>query len=212
MTTATSQLLDGAKLLGVPLDGLQAARLIDLLDALDEWNARMNLTAIRGRSAQVTKHLLDSLSVHPFMQGERILDVGTGAGFPGLPLALTNPARRFTLLDATAKKLGFVRHAAALLALDNVEVVHARAEYWEPPRRFDIVLARALGPLERIVPWCGHLVTGAGRLLAMKGRFPEEELARLSAGWKLAAAHRLDVPGLDEERHLVELCRTQAKA
>lgn len=212
MSSPTSQLVAGAAALGIALSESRATRLIDLLDALDDWNARMNLTAIRERSAQITKHLLDSLSVDAFLRGERILDVGTGAGFPGLPLAFVNAGRQFTLLDATAKKLAFVRHAASVMQLANVTVVHARAENWRPPLRFHSVLARALGPLERIVPWCGHLVDDGGRLLAMKGRFPDEELAHLPSGWKLTAAHRLVVPGLDEERHLVELCRAQDRA
>ena len=209
--TSTQQLLEGAASLDLALSHADAERLLALLDALDEWNARLNLTAIRARPQQLTKHLLDSLSVHAFLHGGTIVDVGTGAGFPGLPLAFVNPERHFTLLDATAKKLAFVEHAVRLLALTNVELVHARAEDWRPARRFDVVLTRALGPLERIVPWCGHLVADGGRLLAMKGRFPAAELEHVPSGWKLAAAHRLDVPGLDEERHLVELCRARER-
>ncbi|HSN70521.1 MAG TPA: 16S rRNA (guanine(527)-N(7))-methyltransferase RsmG, partial [Steroidobacteraceae bacterium] len=172
-------LISGAEELGVPLDGAAASRLLVLLDALDEWNARMNLTAIRDRSQQITKHLLDSLSAHVFLRGERIADVGTGAGFPGLPLALVNPAKQFTLLDATAKKLDFVGHMAGTLGLDNVVTVHDRVESWRPAAPFDVVLTRAFGPLERIVEWCGHLIDGTGRLLLMKGRLPADELERL---------------------------------
>jgi len=204
-------LVAGAGELGIDIDAELAGRLIDLLDELDVWNARTNLTAIRDRRAQISKHLLDSLALQPFLRGERFVDVGTGAGFPGLPLALVNPDKHFTLLDSTAKKLAFVDHAARLLGLANVATVHARAEAWMPPRRFDAALARALGPLDRIAPWCAGLLVPDGRLLAMKGRFPEDELAQLPSGWKLVAAHRLDVPGLDEERHLVELCRTHEK-
>jgi len=168
----------------------------------------MNLTAIRERGAQITKHLLDSLSVQPFLHGERVLDVGTGAGFPGLPLAIVNPQRRFTLLDSTAKKLKFIEHSAALLELPNVQTVHTRAESFRPAQRFDIVVSRAVGPVEQFVKWTGHLTVGGGRLLAMKGRDPAAEVAKLPSGWKLAAVHRLNVPALDEERHLVEICRS----
>jgi 16S rRNA (guanine527-N7)-methyltransferase len=205
---ADQTLIAGASQLGIELSERQAGQLIVLLDQLDDWNERMNLTAIRERGAQITKHLLDSLSVQPFLQGERILDVGTGAGFPGLPLAIVNPTLQFTLLDSTAKKLKFIDHIAALLELPNVQTVHTRAEDFRPAQRFDIVLSRAVGPVEQFVKWTGHLVVGGGRLLAMKGRDPAAEVAKLPSGWKLAAVHRLNVPALDEERHLVEICRS----
>jgi 16S rRNA (guanine527-N7)-methyltransferase len=202
------QLVEGAAALGAPLDLAGAEQLLALLDLVDDWNARMNLTAIRDRSQQITKHLLDSLSIHAFLRGPRIVDIGTGAGFPGLPLALTNPDARLTLLDATAKKLAFVREAAAALGLMNVEIVHARAESWRPEARFNSVVARAVGPLDLLVRTAGHLAVGGGRLLAMKGRFPAAEIETIPSGWKRAAVHRLEVPGLYEERHLVELCRS----
>jgi len=201
-------LIAGAAQLGIELSELQAQQLIRVLDELDDWNQRMNLTAIKERGAQITKHLLDSLSVQPFLQGERVLDVGTGAGFPGLPLAIVNPSRQFMLLDSTAKKLKFIEHVWRSLELPNVQTVHTRAENFRPAQRFDIVLSRAVGPVEQFVKWAGHLVVGGGRLLAMKGRHPEAELAKLPSGWKLAAVHRLNVPALDEERHLVEICRS----
>lgn len=198
----------GARQLGIALEDEQAQRLMRLLDQLDDWNQRMNLTAIRERGQQVTKHLLDSLAVRAYLRGTRILDVGTGAGFPGLPLAIVSPAMQFTLLDATAKKLKFVEHVARELRIDNVVTVHTRAESYRPKERFDCVLSRAVGRVETFVTWSGHLCAGGGRLLAMKGRYPQEELERLPSGWKLAAVHRLTVPGLDEARHLVEICRS----
>lgn len=208
---ADATLIAGAAQFGIELDERQAAQLIRLLDELDDWNQRMNLTAIRERGAQITKHLLDSLSVQPFLQGERVLDVGTGAGFPGLPLAIVNPTRQFTLLDSTAKKLKFIDHVAGSLELPNVQTVHTRAENFRPAQRFDIVLSRAVGPVEQFVKWAGHLCVGGGRLLAMKGRDPAAELEKLPSGWKLAAVHRLNVPALDEERHLVEICRSHER-
>ncbi len=204
----TAKLVAGAAGLGVVLSAEQAELLLVLLDELDDWNQRMNLTAIRDRDQQIAKHLLDSLSIHAFLRGKRIADIGTGAGFPGLPLALVNPDREFTLLDSTAKKLRFVEHAAARMGLANVTTAHARAEVFKPKERFDCVLARAVGPIETFVHWCGPLVIGGGRLLAMKGRFPEAEIAAIPNGWKVAAVHRLTVPTLDEERHLVEICRS----
>ncbi|MGH8179313.1 MAG: 16S rRNA (guanine(527)-N(7))-methyltransferase RsmG [Steroidobacter sp.] len=198
----------GAAELGIALDDAAAGKLIRLLDELDEWNQRMNLTAIRERPQQITKHLLDSLAIQPHLHGARIADIGTGAGFPGLPLALINPSAQFTLIDSTAKKLKFVDHIAQLLQLRNVTTLHTRAETYRPQVRFDSVVARAVGPVGTFVRWAGDLCVGGGRLLAMKGRYPTEELANLPSGWKLAAVHRLNVPGLDEERHLVELCRS----
>jgi 16S rRNA (guanine527-N7)-methyltransferase len=201
-------LAEGALELGISLTPQQSADLMRLLDELDEWNQRMNLTAIRERDQQITKHLLDSLSVHGHLRGQRIADIGTGAGFPGLPLAIVNPAAHFTLIDSTAKKLRFIDHVAALLGLTNVTTVHTRAEEYRPKDRFDTVLSRAVGPIANFVKWSGHLCVGGGRLLAMKGRYPTPELDGLPSGWKVAAVHRLHVPGLDEERHLVEICRS----
>lgn len=208
----TQQILtEGAAQFGIRLAPAQAAQMLKLLDELDDWNQRMNLTAIRERSHQLTKHLLDSLSMQPRLQGARIIDIGTGAGFPGLPLAIVNPDREFTLMDSTAKKLKFVDHVVQTLGLTNVTTVHARAESFRTPWRFDSVTSRAVGPLNRFVDWAGHLCVGGGRLLAMKGREPQDELAALPSGWKVAAIHRVHVPGLDEERHIVEICRSHDK-
>jgi 16S rRNA (guanine527-N7)-methyltransferase len=202
----------GAAELGIPLSGEQAGQLLRLLDELDDWNQRMNLTAIRERGQQITKHLLDSLSIHSHLRGTRIADIGTGAGFPGLPLAVALPQLDLTLVDSTAKKLKFVEHVAQTLGLRNVQTVHTRAEDYRPKERFDCVVSRAVGPIETFVTWSGHLCVGGGRLLAMKGRYPTDELANIPNGWKLAAVHRLNIPGLDEQRHLVELCRSHDRA
>ena len=208
---ASERLIAGAAQFGIALSGEQAGQLLHLLDELDEWNQLMNLTAIRERGQQITKHLLDSLSIQPYLRGTRVVDIGTGAGFPGLPLALVNPQVHFVLLDSTAKKLKFIDHAAQLLGLSNVETVHTRAEDYDPKERFDIVMSRAVGPVVKFMNWSSHLCVGGGRLLAMKGRYPQDELESLPSGWKLAGVHRLNVPGLDEERHLVELCRSHDK-
>jgi 16S rRNA (guanine527-N7)-methyltransferase len=204
-------LLDGARALGIQLDESQQHKMLAHLDLVDEWGERMNLTAIRDRSQQVTKHLLDSLSVLPWLRGPRVADVGSGAGFPGVPLAITAPQVHFALIESTGKKCRFLEHVRDTLGLANVEVVQARAEGYEPETRFDTVLARAVGPLADLVRNAGGLVTGDGRLLAMKGRYPQDELAKKLNGWKLVAVHRLKVPGLDEERHLVELARSHQR-
>jgi 16S rRNA (guanine527-N7)-methyltransferase len=204
-------LIAAAAQLGIALSATQAEQLLRLLDELDVWNQRMNLTAIRERPQQITKHLLDSLSLQPWVRGQRIIDIGTGAGFPGLPLAVVNPQRSFTLLDSTAKKLKFIDHAAQLLNLGNVQTVHARAESYRPAVRFETVMSRAVGPVLEFIQFAGHLCAGGGRLLAMKGRHPQAEVERLPSGWKLAAIHPVQVPALDEQRHVVELCRSHDK-
>jgi len=204
-------LLDGARALALELDEAQLARLVAHLDLLDEWSARMNLTAIRDRPSQLTKHLLDSLTVQPYLRGARIADVGSGAGFPGIPLAIVEPHRHFTLIESTGKKCRFLEHVRDALELKNVAIVQSRAESYKPDMRFDTVLARAVGPVADLVKVAGPLVVGGGRLLAMKGRYPEQELAARLDGWKVAAVHTLSVPGLGEERHLVELCRSHDK-
>ena len=201
-------LLDGARELGIELTAEQADKLVAHLDLLDDWNTRINLTAIRERPQQITKHLLDSLTMLQWLQGPRIADIGSGAGFPGIPLAIVAPQMHFALVESVGKKCRFLEEARDSLGLANVEVVQSRAETYKPEQRFDTVLARAVGPVADLVKFAGGLVAGGGRFLAMKGRYPEDELAKKLNGWKVAAVHKLQVPGLDEERHLVELIRS----
>ncbi|HEX9706360.1 MAG TPA: 16S rRNA (guanine(527)-N(7))-methyltransferase RsmG [Steroidobacteraceae bacterium] len=205
--TLESRLAVGAKALGIALEPPQTAALLALVAELAEWNTRFNLTGIREPAEVVDKHLLDSLAVLPHLRGLRIADIGTGAGFPGLPLAIVSPNRRFTLVESTGKKAGFLRHVVGKLRLANVEVVLGRSEAMRPPRPFDSVVARALGSLADFVRMAGHLAGRNGRLLAMKGRLPKDELKVLPAGWKAVAVHPIRVPGLDAERCLVELAR-----
>jgi 16S rRNA (guanine527-N7)-methyltransferase len=211
MSPIPDVLVAGARELGIELSPQQAATIVAHLDLVDEWGERMNLTAIRDRGQQLTKHVLDSLSVLPYLRGTRIADVGSGAGFPGIPLAVVAPTVHFALIESTGKKCRFLEHVRDTLGLANVEVVQARAEAHVPVVRYDTVLARAVGPVADLVKFAGKLVAGDGRLLAMKGRFPEDELARKLNGWKVAAVHKLAVPGLAEERHVVELCRSHDK-
>jgi 16S rRNA (guanine527-N7)-methyltransferase len=201
------RLAAGLSQLGLALAPAQLEALGSLVAELADWNTRMNLTAITDPAEVVDKHLLDSLAVLPFLKGLAVADVGSGAGFPGLPLAIADPGRRYTLVESTGKKVKFLRHVAEKLNLPNVDVVHGRAESYEPHRPFDSVVARALGPLAEFVRVAGHLAGRGGRLFAMKGKVPEAELAALPAGWKALAVRPLRVPGLDAERCLVELAR-----
>ena len=202
-----ARLVAGAQQLGIALDAVQATALMHLIAELRDWNTRINLTAITAPADMVDKHLLDSLSIQPHLHGRRIADIGTGAGFPGLPLAVVNPRRDFTLIEATGKKVQFVRHAIEALSLGNVEVVQARAESWRPRTAFDCVIARALGKLADFVRVAGHLCARNGRMLAMKGRHPTAEMEELPRGWRVHALHDLTVPGLAAARCAVELVR-----
>jgi 16S rRNA (guanine527-N7)-methyltransferase len=207
-----AELIAGANELGLPLDVSAAARLLAITTALADWNTRINLTAITEPHAMLTHHLLDSLAVHAHVQGQRIADVGTGAGFPGLPLALVQPQRHFTLIDSVAKKLRFVDHAAELAGIRNVTTVHARSEdfprgFPPPHTPFDTVLARAFKPLDVLVKLVQPLCGPQTRVLALKGPRAEEEIAGLGRGWKVLGIEDLLVPGLDGTRKLVTLMR-----
>ena len=191
----------------VTLTERDASRLLQLLDELERWNRTYNLTAITKREDMVTHHLLDSLAIHADLQGSSIADVGTGAGFPGLPLAVLNPGRRFTLIDSAGKKIRFVNHAAHTLGLTNVEGVHSRVESMHPETPFDTVVTRAFAALpemlEQVAPLCGPQTC----VLAMKGKWPREELAALPPGWRIERSRDLAVPGLGEARCVIVLTR-----
>ena len=209
--TAVERLVQDAAALAVALSQADALRLLSLAEELSRWNRRTNLTAIRPEQ-MATHHLLDSLAIHGELTGRRIADAGTGAGFPGLPLALVNPQREFTLIDATAKKLRFVEHAAKLLGLSNVTAVHGRVEALPGRPTFDTVLARAFAPLPKLLAAVAPLCTSATRVLAMKGRWPEKELHALPPGWRVSGSRRLEVPGLGAERCVIALSRAGAVA
>ena len=178
-----------------------------LLDELERWNRRVNLTAIRDRDEMVTAHIEDSLAARPLLRGHRILDIGTGAGFPGLPLAIIEPGREFHLVDSNNKKIQFVQHVAGLLGLDNVTAVKARGEDYAPGHPFDTVIARALASLPGLLEIAGHHVGEDGVFVALKGRYPEEELQQLPETWR-SNVRGLKVPGLEAgSRHAVLLTR-----
>jgi 16S rRNA (guanine527-N7)-methyltransferase len=176
---------------------------------LEKWNQAFNLTAVRDPEEMIARHILDSLTAQPFLHGLSILDVGTGAGFPGVPLAIAEPRREFCLLDAGGKKVRFVRHAVGELALGNVQVVQSRVEDYRPGVPYDTVVCRAFSSLSEFVERCGALVANGGRLLAMKGRLPAAELASLPGAWSVTEVTSVDVPGLVGDRHIVIIERAE---
>ena len=199
------RLVHDAASLGVALTEHDAERLLQLLEELARWNRRFNLTGITDLDSMVSHHVLDSLAVHRYLHGASIADVGTGAGFPGLPLALVNPERRFSLIDSNGKKIRFVSHAVRTLGLMNVEPLQARAEALRPERPFDTVLARAFAPLPELLAAVAPLCGSETQVLAMKGKWPQDELAAIPPSWRVADAHTLTVPGLAEARCLIVL-------
>jgi 16S rRNA (guanine527-N7)-methyltransferase len=206
-------IISGGRAMGFDISVAEAEALSRLLAELDRWNRRINLTAIRDRDEMVAGHVLDSLAVRPYLQGPRVLDIGTGAGFPGLPLAIVEPDLQFVLLDSNGKKLSFVRHMIGELGLSNVQAVKARAEDYQPDARFDTVIARALASMPRLVGLSSHLVGEDGQLLALKGRHPADELDAIPSlpEWEYSVT-ALSVPGLESHaRHLVTLRRLKAE-
>jgi 16S rRNA (guanine527-N7)-methyltransferase len=200
-----ARLMQRAGLLGVSLPESDAERLLGLLDELARWSKAYNLTSIRGREEMLTHHLLDSLAIHPDLKGTRVADVGTGAGFPGLPLAIANPARHFALIDSSGKKTRFVAHAARALALENVTAVHSRVEDLRPDAPFETIVARAFADIAELLARVRALCGPGTRVLAMKGRYPTAEIAAIRSPWRAVATRSLQIPGLEETRHVVIL-------
>jgi 16S rRNA (guanine527-N7)-methyltransferase len=200
----------GAAQLGVALDERQQAQLLRLSAELLRWNKAYNLTAITDPQAVLTHHLLDSLAVAPDLAGTTVADVGTGAGFPGLPLAIAQPRRQFTLIDTVDKKLRFIDHAVRELELANVKTRHARVETLAPVESFDTVIARAFAPLPKMLALVAPLCDAQTRVLAMVGRWPPPEAAEavLPPHWQQVSERPIEVPGLGAERHI--LCLMQS--
>ncbi|WP_278413885.1 16S rRNA (guanine(527)-N(7))-methyltransferase RsmG [Stutzerimonas kunmingensis] len=205
-----AELVRGAQALGVELSEGQQQQLLAYLALLIKWNKAYNLTAVRDPNEMVSRHLLDSLSVVSFVaeSGQTLLDVGSGGGMPGVPLAIMFPDRSFTLLDSNGKKTRFLTQVKLELKLANLEVVHSRVEQFQPAEAFDGITSRAFSSLEDFASWTRHLGNTQTRWLAMKGVQPDDELQRLPADFRLDACHVLKVPGCQGQRHLLILRRT----
>jgi 16S rRNA (guanine527-N7)-methyltransferase len=213
---STERITDLRPRLDAGLEALQLSlpddaclRLLAYIDLLNRWNRRYNLTAIRDPEQMLTRHLMDALSIAPYVQGQHILDVGSGAGLPGIPLAITFPGRSFVLLDSNNKKTRFMLQASAELSLANINVVHGRVEDYNPDIVFDTIVARAFAPLDRLLELTGRLLTASGQLLVMTGSRPGVADQALASPYKIREIIQLQVPGLDAQRHLLCIGREQ---
>lgn len=199
------RLTNGAAALGVTLTDKQVQQLLDYLQELHKWNRAYNLSAIRDPDLMLQRHLLDSLAVLPHLQAGRVIDVGTGAGLPGIVLAICQPATQITLLDSNGKKTRFIFHVKTLLQLDNVRVENCRVEQHQPDELYQVVISRAFASLADMTSSCRHLLGEGGVFYAMKGVYPEAELEQAEALCQLQTGIRLQVPGEVGERHLLVL-------
>jgi len=193
--------------MGVALSDSQQAQLLAFLALLNKWNKAYNLTAVRDEQVMVSRQLLDSLSIVPWITTDHLLDVGAGGGMPGIPLAIVFPDKRFALLDSNGKKTRFLNQCVLELGLKNVDVIHGRAEDCQPEQPFRQISSRAFTALENLVTWCEQLLAQDGEFLAMKGQYPDDEVAALPSHWQVESNHSLNVPGADGERHLLVVTR-----
>ena len=189
----------------LPFDVSQAQqqKLLDYLQLIHKWNKAYNLTSVRNPEEMLAKHIVDSIAVMPYLKGQQFIDVGTGPGLPGIPLAIMLPNAHFTLLDSLGKRVRFMKQCAHELALTNVSPVQSRVEDHQPTALYDGVISRAFASLKDMLHWCQHLVDSTGAFFALKGQMPEQELDEISTTYTIDAVHSVDVPGLVGQRHLI---------
>ena len=203
------ELKAGINSLGIDCTSQQLEKLLTYLELLERWNKAYNLTAIRDPIQMVRLHLLDSLAIHPYIQaGREIIDVGTGPGLPGIPLAILNPNINFTLLDSNGKKTRFLFQAISDLSLENAREVNQRVENYQSQKPYDIVLSRAFSAISDMLNQCDHLVSDTGCFLAMKGKKPDSELSQITKDYKVVDLSQINVPHIESERHLIKIIKT----
>jgi len=202
------RLCAGLAALDIDLDDVAIARLLAYVELLQRWNSAYNLTAVREPGEMVTRHLLDSLAILPYVRGATLADLGSGAGLPGIPLAIAAPEREIMLVDSNGKKARFLREAVRRLELAHARVAEARVEAVQGT--FECITARAFASLADMLAWGGHLLAPGGTWLALKGRFPQDELSAVPPDFRIDEVVQLHVPGLDAERHLVVIRRESA--
>lgn len=207
-TELSAKLKNLLKQTALSLTEQQEKQLVQLVLLLNKWNKAYNLTSVRDPMEMLVKHILDSLVVSPYLQGDRFIDVGTGPGLPGLPLAIINPDKIFILLDSLGKRISFIRNAVRELGLTNVETVLSRVEEYQPDHQFDGVLSRAFASLKDMTDWCHHLPDQNGAFYALKGQYHQDEIAELSNNFSVSEVIELNVPELIGERHLILIKQT----
>ena len=181
--------------------------LLAYIDLLKKWNSAYNLLGSNESDSLVSRHILDSLCVDAYLEGNLIADIGAGAGLPGIPLAILNPGKNFVLIDSNGKKTRFMFQAKTQLGLDNIVIENCRIEHYESIQQIDMVIFRAFSTLEDALNMLQPIFSDECKLLAMKGHYPEDEIARLPDGFELSKSIKLDVPGSESQRHLIEVMR-----
>ncbi|GGB65512.1 16S rRNA (guanine(527)-N(7))-methyltransferase RsmG [Shewanella inventionis] len=186
---------------------LQQKQLVGFVEMLAKWNKAYNLTSVRDPEQMLIRHIMDSLAVSPYLEGQRFIDVGTGPGLPGIPLAIMNPDKQFVLLDSLGKRIRFQKQVQFELKINNITSVESRVEAYQPDDKFDGVLSRAFASIQDMLSWCHHLPTENGIYYALKGQLNQQELQQMPAGFSLVETIVLHVPKLDEQRHLLKIAK-----
>lgn len=202
---------DAVRQLGLSVTPQQKQQLLNFLQMLHKWNKAYNLTSVRDPQRMLYVHILDSIAISPFLSGQHFVDVGTGPGLPGIPLAIMHPDKQFVLLDSLGKRIRFIKQVAYDLTLTNIVPVQSRVEDYQPDFAFDGVLSRAFASIADMLQWCQHLTASEGAFLALKGQYPEQELTQLPVGFTMTSADEIIVPGLNADRYLITVKRTQVE-
>lgn len=195
--------------LSLPVSSDQIQKLMDFLQMLFKWNKAYNLTSVRDPEGMLYVHIIDSIAVAPLLDKKYFIDVGTGPGLPGIPLAIMHPEKSFVLLDSLGKRIRFIKQVAYELSITNIEPVQSRVEDYQPETPFDGVLSRAFASINDMVHWCHHLTDEKGEFLALKGQYPESEIQQMPSEFNIVSSDKIDVPGLDAQRHLIRLSKTK---
>lgn len=193
--------------INLPATAEQKKQLLDFVGMLNKWNKAYNLTSVRDPEIMLVRHIMDSLVVSKHLQGERFIDVGTGPGLPGIPLAIMNPDKTFVLLDSLGKRIRFQKQVAFELGIHNISSIESRVEAYQPEQKFDGVLSRAFASIHDMLTWCHHLPAEHGQFYAFKGQLSDEEMQQIPAGFAITETIELKVPKLDEQRHLLKIIK-----
>ncbi|MFB2721579.1 16S rRNA (guanine(527)-N(7))-methyltransferase RsmG [Shewanella xiamenensis] len=193
--------------INLPATAEQKKQLLDFVGMLNKWNKAYNLTSVRDPEIMLVRHIMDSLVVSKHLQGERFIDVGTGPGLPGIPLAIMNPDKTFVLLDSLGKRIRFQKQVAFELGIHNISSIESRVEAYQPEQKFDGVLSRAFASIHDMLTWCRHLPAEHGQFYALKGQLSDEEMQQIPAGFAITETIELKVPKLDEQRHLLKIIK-----